>query len=362
MGLRMHVHFLGEADDGRSISSHHARALGGLGVKVSFSPLAGIDADSSRAADIVHLVTRGPIDPRLLRDILRLQASGQPVARIWTSEDLLWAVWHAPARAVAHGLARSGVRQFCRCQSGADQLASLGIEAAVLPALSLNVSVRSEPQPLPKQLTILCYLPAAKREYYGGDLIDSLARWLPSVRFLALTDEPQQSEAKNLEYLAQVDDLDRSIQRATAILHARLDRTISRLVVEALSHGRHVITGCTFPNTFAAASIDDYLNVIRSLQRDAPFNLAGREEVGRSHDRWIAAEALLRALTNLLEEPDWGGTVRGTLFRAANLLSDAPAEVVAAPDVQSLPPEAHAFRALLRAHNTAPIVDGTAPA
>lgn len=344
----MHIHFLGEADDGCSISSHHARALASLGAEVSFSPLDGLDTARSREADLIHLVVGDLISPRLLRDILRLRSADKRMVRVWTPEDLLWAKWHEPARAVALALARTGVKQFCRAKDEAEQLARYGLEAEQLPLLSHHVSVRSEPQPLPKQLTFLAFLPMGKRAYHGGELIDSLARWMPHIRFLVLTDEPQASDYKNMEYLTCVEDVGRSIQRTTAVIHARLDHSLSRLVVEALSHGRQVITGCDFPHTICARNTGEYIDAVRGLGREASFNLAGREYVGRVHDRRIAAEAWLKALSAVVEAPDWTGGVRGGLALAANLVCEPLVDVAELPDPEGLPPEAAAFRALLR--------------
>jgi hypothetical protein len=114
---------------------------------------------------------------------------------------------------------------------------------------------------------------------------------------------------------------------------------VSRLVIEALSHGRHVITNCDFPHALRAESIDDYVNAIRALGREASFNLAGREYVGKMHDR-IAADVGCRRLA-VLESPTGQG-VRGGI---AGQPRSGPLADPSRARPETLPAEAAAFRA-----------------
>jgi hypothetical protein len=63
-------------------------------------------------------------------------------------------------------------------------------------------------------------------------------------------------------------------------------------MIESLALGRHVIANCPWSNCGMARSPDDFLTAIRGLQRDLAFNLIGREEVCRGHDRGVAASVL----------------------------------------------------------------------
>ena len=207
----MHVHFVGENDDGISVSSHHARALAEAGVETSFDD-AGQARDSfARSADAVHLVSYEQMDNSLLRRVAGIRASGVPIARFWTGRDVLWAQFHEGTRLIAAALARLGVVQLCRTPAMVHELAALHIDASQGPLLSLNVTSKQQPEPLPARFSALCYLPSRHRDLYGGPLVDSLIRLMTDVRFLVLGDtRTDYSAAGNVESLGFVEDISRS--------------------------------------------------------------------------------------------------------------------------------------------------------
>lgn len=355
----MHVHFVGEPDDGISLSSHHARLLERAGCQTSFfggSTIAAMplsqavcseagasqvaphqpdswpkppSTETSRSAQAfaVHAVFNEPPDPALICQLLSLREMGVPVLRFWTGADLLWAQFHEPTLTAGRSLASAGAWQFCRSDATAARLAALGIQARRFPLFSARVWNGTPPQPLPQQFTALCYLPANRREFHGAELLDALTRWLPRVRFLILGgDRATYPGQSNVEPLGHVDDVIRSIQRSTVLLQARLDAAPSRLMIEALSLGRHVIANCPWSHCAAAKTADEFLTAIRQLQRDLTFNLIGREEVCRGHDRSIAA-SVLKSIFEAAAVP------ADLLSRLAAIWSPPPA-----PDVQGVAP------------------------
>lgn len=357
----MHIHFVGEPDDGMSLSSHHARLLERAGCRTSFasaseapilsgsvgtaaavapspavtvpssSPTPLIEGSRSTGAFAVHAVFNEAPDAALVRQLLAQREMGIPVLRFWTGADLLWAQFDEPARTRGQALASAGVWQFCRSDAAVAKLATLGIEARRFPLFSACVWNGAPPQPLPQQFTALCYLPPDRRAFHGAELIDSLTRWLPRVRFFILGgDRASYPGQSNVEPLGRVDDVIRTIQRSTVLLQARLDTAPSRLMIEALSLGRHVISNCPWTNCAAARTADEYLVAIRRVQRDLAFNLLGREEVCRGHDRAIAS-SVLKGIFEAAAVP------ADLLSRLAAVWSPPPAPIV--DRLETLPPE-----------------------
>jgi hypothetical protein len=296
----MHIHFVGELDDGVSVSSHHAQALLETGQKVSFAPLDGPRREDLRAVDVIHLVTREQLSTQLFRRLVAARVSGIPMVRFWTGRDVLWAERHNPTRSISVALQKLGVLQHCRTDRMANDLATIGIDAAIGPVVDPNLSDRAQPEPFPSQLTALCYLPTRRREFCGGSLIDALIESLPDIRFLILGDsETDYGKHKNVESLGFVENISRTILRSTVVLQPRLDGALSRLSLEALSHGRHVISGRDWPFCHVASSTDDFVRTIRELRHAPSFNLDGREYVCSQYEKRAAVGAMCELLKKM---------------------------------------------------------------
>ena len=349
----MHVHFVGEADDGLSVSSHHARALARAGVEVSFGADGVVDRSTIKTTDVVHLVTQEQRDNRLFRSLVGARAAGLPVVRFWTGRDVIWARHHEPTLQIARDLATLGTVQLARTPELVADLADLEITASVGPVLSMNLSDTASPQPLPKHFTVLCYLPSRERAYHGGAWVDALIHWLPNVRFLILGDsDTDYSAQKNVESLGFVGDVARTIQRSTVTIVPRIDGILSRLTLETLSHGRHAITTHPWPHCEHADSVDAFLSTIRHLSRDPQFNLVGREAVCRDYDRKVSLAAMLQLLEECGDPSSPAGKLRGGWLGVAARLRRSGilrSEVFDLPEPDDLPPEASALRVLLTA-------------
>jgi hypothetical protein len=348
----MHVHFIGEPNDHISVSSHHARALAESGVTISFAENEPAKEANRPRPDVIHLVTFEQTSNDLLRQLVHARMAGIPIVRYWIGRDVIWSKHHAPSREFARALVRMGALQLCRTPELAHQLSTLGVPAKALPVISSNLSSVAPPQALPKSFTALCYLPAERREFHGGSVIDALIGQLPSVRFLilggggaSLADQP------NVEWLRESTESVRAIQRSTVVVDARVDGALSRLALESLCHGRHVITGYDLPYARIARTPEEIVEAIRSLRDEPTFNLDGRSYVDREHEHHSATKALRRELEdaiqpgrlNLVLEGGFRGAA--TTLQNLHLLSHRDFPL---PDMDLLPAEAYALRCLLQ--------------
>lgn len=347
----MHVHFVGEHDDSISVSSHHARALCEVGYDVSFAPPHGPDHGDLQTVDAVHVVTREQLSTRLFRRLAAARVAGIPMVRFWTGRDVLWAQHHAPTRSIGVALQKLGVVQRCRTDQGVEDLASLGVDAAIGPIVNPNLSDRAQPEPLPTHFTALCYLPSRRRAFCGGELIDRMIRALPDVRFLILGDSgTDYGASKNVESLGLIEDIARAILRSTVVLQPRLDGVLSRLSLEALSHGRHVIGRRAWACCHCAETPADFVQKMRELKHSPSFNLDGREHVCAKYEKRAAVGelcALLREITNrrFSRRRILGGWLGvAAILRSSHLLTDRE---FSPPAVEDLGESDHAFAALL---------------
>ncbi len=355
----MHVRFVGEPDDGISVSSHHAAALARAEINVSFDGIPSSEAGSGEPAspDVIHLVSYEQCDGALLRRLIAARMAGTPIVRYWTHRAALWAVHHQPTGDVSRALSQLGVVQLCRTTDTRDVLQAAGIEARPIPVISPHLSNIAQPRPMPQAFTVLCHLPSQRREFHGGATIDGIIRALPAVRFLILGDTKDRYVGlKNVEALGDVADSARAMQRASVVIDARLDGSLSRVMLEALCHGRQLVSGHSLPHARVARTIHDYLEAVRTLRRGAPFNLSGREFVCREFDQLQAIKSLRRILEDATEPGRLnlavGGQVRGAAaaIRNLHLLSKQRFPM---PTAESLPPNAGLIQSLVRGTGSA---------
>lgn len=348
-GSDMHVRFIGEADDGISISSHHARALASKGIEVSFECGANAPAAPTKP-NVIHVATDVQANGDLLRDVANARAAGCAVMRVWRGRDVLWAVHHRPSLEFAQAISELGATQLAHTDELVAQLRGLGISTTTIPPLTINLSSTADPAPLPGTFTALCRLPDAMREFYGSQVIDRLIVRFSLVRFLMLGGGQKESGKKNVEHLGQVEDICRTIKRATVLIEPRLDGGLSRLALEALSLGRHVISTHRCEHSLHATSVDEFADQLRSLQDQAKFNLAGREFACRQYEREAVADALIHAI-NDCAKPDRGSA--GARRAAHRIVAALPRAGAVSDDIARLPEpgevsaDAPAFQALL---------------
>ena len=347
----MHVHFVGEQDDGICVSSNHAQALAAAGVNVSFENDTASEENPPRP-DVIHVVTFEQSSNALLRKLVAARVAGVAIARYWTGRDAVWAADHGPSHEFAMAIGQMGAVQFCRSPALAQQLSTLGVPAKALPLISPNISGNAPPQTLPSMFTALCYLPRDRREFHGGSIVDALVERLPSVRFLILGDGGSSLASRpNVEWLADARESLRAILRSTVFIDARRDGALSRLALEALGHGRQVITGYELPHAHLARSTDEFAVALRNLREKPTYNLDGRSFVNREHEQNAAAKALHRELEDAIEPGRLNLVLEGGLRGAAmtlqhlHLLSPRNFSL---PETDQLPPEANALRSLLQ--------------
>lgn len=346
----MRVVFIGEPDDGISVSSKHATALSGGGDEVWFDSGA-FESPGGARPELIHLVTFEQTDFGLLRRLALARMSGTPVVRFWTGRDVLWAERHAPSRSFALATARFGARQYSRTPALVERLERIGISASVGPVLSSSIHASHEPAPMPAVFTVLCHLPTPRRESAGGAVVDRLIERLGNVRFLILGDtETSYRDRKNVESLGVVEDAARAIQRSVVLVQPRIDGGLSRLALEMLCHGRHVISTHPAPHCIHARSEEEFFAAIRNLERDVGFNLAGREYVCEHYSTPRMTRDLHAVLESCLElgEPDQ--PTNGRLSGCLSALSQAGllrAKRFALPSPTEFPP-GDPFSALVR--------------
>ncbi len=349
----MRVHFISDAWDAPSLAAQHALAMQRHGAAVTTDLTeegCGWRA-LVRDTDVVHLTFGLARDYATLRRVRTARMCGAAVVRYWNGLDVLWANAHAATRRIGRALADLGVMQWAPNEAVAAALAHIGINADIVPPADLNVSADAQPHAFPKTFTLLVHLPAERRELCGGGIVDSLIDRLPGVRFLILGDDAARYAGRqNVEVLGPVDDMLRTLVRATAVLDVKLFPSAHRLAIEAMSMGRHVITTAAVPHARHADSADALVGAVALLRRDPHFNLEGREYTAQHHDGALRATAILERFRAAIEPGRTALAMRGSAA-GARLALTFPAiysrRPVPPPMLESVPSDDPVARVLL---------------
>ncbi len=353
----MRVLFTGEPDNGTSPSSQNAAALASVGVPALFDDdrygwRSRSWQETCDDCDAIHLVTYSQCHWVLLRKLWRARMRGVQIVRYWVGSDVLWARWHAPSRRFAQALGNLGTLNLAVADHLVDELSAVGVQAETVPVITPHVSADAEPHPLPKEFTVLCYLPTRRRAFYGGPVIDRLIRELPDVRFIILGDQgTDYSRFDHVESLGYVEDLPRTIGRSTVHVRPTLHDGMPRMVLEMLSHGRHAVTSYPYPHCQQAKDVESICRVLKRLRRGAEFNLKGREWVCDNFATSLTAGCLRDRIAQCLA-PGRTALRRTGKWQATQFFTRCPwvlsRRVERLPAADELPSEAESFRLILQ--------------
>lgn len=170
----------------------------------------------------------------------------------------------------------------------ADEVRSLGLSCEFVQASF--VEAIPDPKPLPKEFSVLVFLPSPSvAELYGWDRILEVAVSLPSVKFKLIgVHEGQRVQVPpNISVHHWTKNPHPLYEAATVLWRpVRHDAGISFMVLEALSHGRHVLYTYPIPGATQVKSSADAKEHLRRLQAlheagTLPLNYAGMEAVAR---------------------------------------------------------------------------------
>ncbi|MEE9448699.1 MAG: hypothetical protein V3V72_01510 [Ignavibacteriaceae bacterium] len=154
------------------------------------------------------------------------------------------------------------------------ELKQLGISSKVLPLVNLNL-VKNIP-PLPEKFSILTYIPKNRWDFYNGDLVMSLAKEFPDIDFLILAAEEINHKPENVFTYNFIDDVTELYNKVNALLRITTHDGLSKMVLEALSFGRHVLWSEPFPHCIFVKNLDDCKKAINMLKEDPSVNEEGK--------------------------------------------------------------------------------------
>jgi len=166
------------------------------------------------------------------------------------------------------------------------------------------------PSPLPEDFSVLAYAPSLKKaELYGVDQILEVAAKLPAIpfRLVGLKEKSIPGAPANLQVFGKV-PLDKFLRKCTVYWRPVRHDGLSFLVLEALSHGRHVIYSYPLSGCIQVSGVQDAIEQITHFRdlhssRALPLNQAGLGVIARDYDKNVVRQRILQRWEDAILAP-----------------------------------------------------------
>lgn len=216
------------------------------------------------------------------------------IIMLWSGSDVLYAQRElAAGRSVpwVNNMVHWGVSPWV-----AEEVRAMGLPCEYVQASFVNVVPR--PKPLPKKFSVLVFVRhVEKADLYGWDRIQEVAHRLPQIEFqlCGLREGPSLSGPSNMKIHPWMDDLTPLLEQVTAVYRPVRHDGLSFTVLEALSHGRHVLYTYPLGGCIPVADTDMACAELKQLQAHHEAGTLGLNEAGRAYIAEEYAPAKVRS-------------------------------------------------------------------
>jgi hypothetical protein len=231
----------------------------------------------------------------------------QKLIMLWSGSDVLYA-----QDEYAKGMRTpwvNGVVHWAVSPWIADEVKELGIPCEYVQASFVDVI--TQPKPLLKKFSVLIFVRGvAKTELYGWDRMLEVAKALPHIDFhlCGLHNGESLRVTENIKIHSWMNDLKPLLQEITVVYRPVRHDGLSFTVLEALSHGRHVLYTYPLPGCI---QVSDAPAACAELQRlyeaheagTLPLNEAGRNYIEREYAPEKVRTELLRRWEQIILAP-----------------------------------------------------------
>lgn len=160
-----------------------------------------------------------------------------------------------------------------------EDLKIAGIDAGYLPVLN---HIEPRLAPLPSRFAFLTYTgfhdSSDKSNFYGWQCIIRLAKDFPDTPFYVIGRGAKHGDVpENIILLGFVEDITSIISKVNCLLRITYHDGMPRLLLEALSMGRHVIYTQEFPHTRTVADYSQLHEAAGQVMQESGYNMPGYE-------------------------------------------------------------------------------------
>lgn len=166
-----------------------------------------------------------------------------------------------------------------------DELLEKGINSVEIPIIP-NFS-NYELAQMPKEHSILVYLPKGKEKFYGGNLVLQLAKKYEKFKFYILANEDYGKEQPNIINLGYVKEFEmcQLYNKISILIRIPEHDGLSLMLLEALIKGKNVIYCYGFPYTKKATNFEELDEKFNQIISDKPKpNIEGHDYVIKEYN------------------------------------------------------------------------------
>lgn len=205
------------------------------------------------------------------------------IIMVWCGSDALFA-----QAEYAQGLIDPWVTQLVHWSISpwlAEEVRSLGVNCEYVPATQF-VHLVQNPKPLPKKFSVLMYVRDASRSgLYGWDRMVEVANSLPRIDFnvYGLAEGQTLSGPPNIKVHNWTSEFIPFLEQSTVVYRPVRHDGLSLTVLEALSHGRHVVWTYPLEGCVHAPSTEAARHELEKLYAAHEAGQLGLNDIGRNY-------------------------------------------------------------------------------
>ncbi len=229
--------------------------------------------------DLFHLISTP------LPLISKLSKYGQPILYHWIGTDVYRFIKdsYIKRQIKKYFILSPLVKNLVVWDNLKSELSQFNVKSTVLPLVELNV--KKDIPSLPAKFSVLSYVPYKRWEFYNGDIILKLAEKFPDIDFHLLAAEGKTVRLSNVHTYGFIKDVTPFYESNSVLIRIAKHDGLGKMVVSALSYGRHVLWNMSFPHCIYVNSLDDCISSLNLLKRKRVLNSAGRAYVEQNFNR-----------------------------------------------------------------------------
>ena len=183
------------------------------------------------------------------------------------------------------------------------ELSDIGIQAKEIPILPNTIN--SDISAVPKEHSVIAYIPKGKETFYGLPYIKAAAEKYKDIVFNIVGNDDDTLNLKNVKFLGKLslNEMDRLYNNCSILIRMPKHDGLSLMLLEALLKGKDVIYCYDFPYCRKANTAEELLEVLDPILAAKPkMNENGRQYILNNYNIDNVKIKLQNILINCVEE------------------------------------------------------------